>query len=102
MGIQTFNEDQLKLMNRSHTLKDITNSLEIIKNDSFFHSFQNISLDLIINGPKYSQNQLKSDLDNIIDLSPGHLSIYNMMIEEDSTFFKKHKFREEISPVPGR
>ncbi|PID67054.1 MAG: coproporphyrinogen III oxidase [Fusobacteriales bacterium] len=84
IGIQSFNDDILKLMNREH------NSDDGIKTyyDARKAGFDNISLDLIFAVPSQTMEILKNDLDMIGKLNPEHISIYSLIWEKKSRFSK--------------
>lgn len=83
IGIQTFNEKLLKLVNRTNTLLDINNCLKYIKNLEFY----NYNLDFMFGIFGQNDNELQSDIEKIIKIKPPHISYYCLAIE-DKTFFK--------------
>ncbi|WP_067139864.1 radical SAM family heme chaperone HemW [Oceanivirga salmonicida] len=84
IGIQSFNDDILKLMNREH------NNADGIKTyyDARKAGFDNISLDLIFAVPTQTLEILEHDLDMIEKLNPEHISIYSLIWEKKSKFYK--------------
>lgn len=83
IGIQTFNEKFLKLLNRHNTLVDIKNCLENIKNADIC----NYNLDLIFGIPTQTKKDLQLDVDRILEIKPPHISCYCLAIE-DKTLLK--------------
>lgn len=85
IGIQTFDDDMLRVLGRMH------NSNEGI--ETYFQAreagFKNISLDLMFSLPNQSFEQVKSDLKQLLELRPEHFSIYSLIWEEGTPFFKK-------------
>ena len=77
IGVQTFNE---KL---SRFLKRETIDTSIIKKAQDL-GFNNINIDLIYAIPGETIEDLKNDLDNFIKLNINHLSIYSLMIEQNT------------------
>lgn len=59
-------------------------------------------MDLIMNGPYFNQKIWEENLKKMLEIKPSHLSIYSMMIEENSLFYKKYLWREEEHPLPLR
>ena len=93
IGIQSFSDEYLKLMNRRHNAKT---AIEAVKNAQKI-GFDNISLDLIYGLPKSNLDFLKQEADNILKLNPQHISAYHLTIEDKTVFKKyveKHKMRE--------
>lgn len=87
IGIQTFNEEKLKWMNRAHDLDQTYQAFEYARNAGF----QNISLDLIYALPNVEDNYWKEDLDRAVGLGPEHISLYGLTIEEKTVFGSQKK-----------
>ncbi len=85
IGIQTFNDKHLKTLGRIHT------SLEAIETYKMARKvgFDNISLDLMFSLPEQSERELEEDLEKLFILNPEHFSIYSLIWEEGTNFFKK-------------
>lgn len=84
LGIQTFNNDILKIIGRNHNEKIIYNAIEQIKASEF----DNISIDLIYGLPSQTIEIFKNDLIKAISLDIKHISTYGLKIEEESFFYK--------------
>lgn len=84
IGIQSFNDKILKLMNREHNSDDGIKTYYDARNAGF----DNISLDLIFAVPTQSLKDLEYDLKKIIELTPDHISIYSLIWEKGSMFSK--------------
>lgn len=82
IGLQSFNDDYLKLFNRNH---DASTSLEAIKN-ARLAGFKNISIDLIFGIPNQSVEMLRKELKQVIELDTEHISLYGLTIEEGTVF----------------
>ncbi|MDX2190364.1 MAG: radical SAM family heme chaperone HemW [Bacteroidota bacterium] len=82
IGIQTFNDQLLKWMNRSHSSEEATNSL----NAAFEAGFTNISADLIYGIPFVDHTVLENDLLQILQFNLPHLSAYCLTIEDKTPF----------------
>jgi len=82
IGIQSFNDDVLKFLNRRHNAKQAINSIK----DAQFSGFTNISIDLIYGIPKQEINDFKKDLKKFFDLDIKHLSAYHLGIEPRTQF----------------
>ena len=78
IGIQTFHNDLLSILQRRH------NSEQAIKavRDAQAAGFDNISIDLMFGLPGQSLDDLKSDVDRALSLGIQHLSIYSLQYEE--------------------
>ena len=76
IGIESFNEDNLKFMERPSINID---NIYLAKK-----YFDNINLDLIYALPNETLDILNSDLDKVLELDPEHISIYSLIIEPNT------------------
>ena len=83
IGIQTFNEKLLKLLNRHNTILDIENCVKNIKASGIY----NYNLDLIFGIFPQTKADLQLDIDKILFIKPPHISYYCISIE-DKTLLK--------------
>ncbi len=89
LGVQSFKDDELKMLGRSHSALQARNAYYLARS----MGFKNISLDLMICLPNSNLNTLKFTLDSFMRLSPAHISAYMLKVE-DNTVFSKQKIRE--------
>ncbi|WP_375579923.1 radical SAM family heme chaperone HemW [Marivirga tractuosa] len=82
VGIQSFDEEILKWMNRAHNSKEAFQCLEWIKESEF----NNFSLDLIYGIPIATHEIWEKDLKTLVDFQPPHISSYCLTIEPDTVF----------------
>lgn len=85
-GVQTFNDQILKVINRKHSKEEVFN----IISDAKEVGFTNISIDLMFNLPNQTYQNLKDDLNQFLKLDIPHLSIYSLILEEKSVFHHKN------------
>lgn len=78
MGVQSFNDEDLRFINRRHTAKQATDAIHIIKKAGI----DNISIDLIYGIPGQNIEIWKNNVDTAISLSVQHISAYTLMYEE--------------------
>ena len=93
VGIQSFNADDLKWMNRVHTAEEA----ETCINRAVQGGFEHFSIDLIYGIPSNSHDVWLTNLSKVSDLPVNHLSCYALTIEENTAlahFVKKGLFRE--------
>ncbi len=88
IGIQSFNPNKLKLLNRYHTFSNAKNIISTCRN----LGFNNINLDFIYGVPNETYFQLKRDIRQILKLKPNHLSAYSLIIEPN-TILKINNFQ---------
>jgi oxygen-independent coproporphyrinogen-3 oxidase len=90
-GVQSFNDEKLKLLNRAHSSKD---AIKSIQNASEV-GFKNLSLDLIYATLGDSKELINNDLEIAFSLPINHLSAYALSIEEGTPFEKKPQMSKE-------
>ena len=99
LGIQTFNNDQLKLINRRHNAEEAIKAVNIIKEVGI----SNISIDLIFGFPKETLADWLFDINQAIKLDVQHVSAYSLMFEEGTKLYhllqkeKIEQVSEELS-----
>ncbi len=84
IGIQSFRDEQLLWMNRSHQSAD---SLAAVKNAKEV-GFDELSLDLMYGLPNMSIEEWKEQLDQLIALNPEHISAYCLTVEQKTALYK--------------
>jgi oxygen-independent coproporphyrinogen-3 oxidase len=84
IGIQSFNDDVLRFMNRAHSAEEAKNA--VIKAQNF--GFDNLTLDLIYGVPGSSLTSWENELWMMESLKPQHLSAYCLTIEPKTVFGK--------------
>ena len=84
MGIQTFQEETLKLLHRRHTATQAIEAFRRCREAGF----QNISIDLMYGLPGETLETWKEDLQQAIALRPEHISAYHLIYEEDTVLWK--------------
>ncbi len=84
IGIQTFDDNILKLLNRRHSAKEALSSIENAKKAGF----KNVSIDLMYGLLEQNIDLFKKDLTIANNLDIEHISTYGLKIE-DNTYFGK-------------
>ena len=87
IGIQSFFEDDLKLMNRAHNSGEAKKCLEIAT-----QYFDNISIDLIYGVPEMSNEKWLENIETALSFNVPHISSYALAVEPKTalhTFIKK-------------
>lgn len=93
IGVQSFFEQDLKLMNRAHNAEEAWQSLDLAKK-----YFNNISIDLIYGMPEMTNARWKENLDKALALDIPHISSYALTVEPN-TALKKFIEKGIIKPV---
>ncbi|OFY57682.1 MAG: hypothetical protein A2V50_05460 [Bacteroidetes bacterium RBG_19FT_COMBO_42_10] len=82
IGIQSWREEDLKMLNRRHTIMQASKALE----DTLKTGFENITIDLIYGIPGMSLKAWESNLDQSLAFDIKHLSAYHLTIEPGTIF----------------
>ena len=81
MGVQALNDDDLKGLGRLHTAKEAKDAFNIAKK-----YFERVSFDLMYGRQHQTLKDWEKELSTAIDMSIGHLSLYQLTIEENTRF----------------
>lgn len=87
IGIQTFDEDRLRFLNRNHSAQQAEECVHIARG----FGIENMSLDLIYAIPPADIARWERDLRKVLSLDVPHLSVYGLTIEEKTVFGKWHE-----------
>lgn len=82
IGIQSFDDVQLKRLGRAHRGAVARETLRAAR----AAGFDNLSVDLIFAGPGQSRADLDRDLEEVIEWSPEHVSTYELTYEPQTPF----------------
>ena len=95
IGVQSFEDDVLKLMNRAHSSREAFEAVRTAKDVGF----ENITIDLIYGIPNKGMDYWKRQLDYLLELDIPHLSAYCLTIEPKTVF--SHWVKEKKIEVPA-
>jgi len=84
IGIQTFDDDELKFLTRIHTKQTAIEAVWLAKKAGF----KNINVDLIFNLPKQTKEKWLLNLQTAITLPVTHLSAYSLILERGTILNK--------------
>ena len=90
LGIQSFDDYELCQIGRIHDTEIALKTIEACRRVGF----ENLNLDLIFSLPNQTLEGWESNLKTAIDISPEHLSIYGLQLEEGTDFFERFKAGE--------
>ncbi|WMJ72492.1 radical SAM family heme chaperone HemW [Cytophagaceae bacterium ABcell3] len=92
IGVQSFDQENLRFMNRLHTSTEAENCIK----EAQQFGLNNISIDLIYGIPGSNLNNWQKDLNKAITFNVPHLSCYGFTIEQGTVFgnwLKKGKLK---------
>lgn len=78
IGIESFDLDNLKILERTVDFKDLQAKMELIRN----RGIDNINLDLMYAIPGEKISTLKKDITKLLKLNPTHVSTYSLILED--------------------
>ena len=82
IGVQSFFDDDLKMMNRSHDSKDAEKSLSLAT-----EYFDNITIDLIYGITDMSSDKWRQNLQKSFDFGIPHISAYALTVEPKTALY---------------
>lgn len=97
LGVQSFHDDKLKLLERDHNRDLVTAAAELL-----LPRIPNLSFDLIFAAPGETLPQWEDDLQSAINLGVSHISTYGLTFEKGTTFWNRlhhdqlHEVDEEL------
>lgn len=86
VGVQTFNTNLLRLLNRNHSKQEVLNKIKLAKDIGF----KNINIDLMYAIPKQGLDDIDSDIASFFKLDINHLSAYSLIIEPHTILNNKN------------
>lgn len=94
MGLQSVKDEKLRLLGRIHTYQEFVESYELARKAGF----DNISIDLISSVPGQTLQEWKEELEIAAVQNPEHISVYQLIIEEGTSFYEKYAEHPELLP----
>lgn len=83
MGLQSANNEELKILGRIHTYEEFLESYNLLRSVGF----DNINIDVMSAIPNQSVESYIDTLNKVISLRPEHISSYSLIIEEGTYFY---------------
>ena len=83
IGLQSTHNKILKQIGRIHTYEDFLEAYNLARKIGF----KNINVDLMLGLPEQSLEELVSSVEAIIKLNPEHISIYSLILEENTALY---------------
>jgi len=85
IGVQTFDDELLQAIGRTHRRNDAERAVAMAKEAGF----ENISLDLMYGLPGQTLEQFWADLEKVFSLHVPHLSAYSLILEPKTIFYNE-------------
>lgn len=85
LGVQALNENDLKVLGRTHSLKEAIDAIE-----TGISLFDKFSIDLIYARPNQTFNTWQQEIDLALKFGLKHISLYQLTLEDGTIFAKKN------------
>lgn len=95
LGVQSFDNDTLKLLGRVHTFEDVLRAVAAVRASPT----ENLSLDLIYGIPGQAPDEWRKTVATAIELAPQHISAYELTPEAGTPLFDRIE-KGELSKPP--
>lgn len=93
MGVQSFIDEELKLIGRQHDALQAEIAFKLLKSE-----FSNISIDIMFGIPGQSLASYRKSLEKAFNLGPAHISSYSLMLEDGTAM--THLVKKKKIPLP--
>lgn len=92
LGLQSANDEELRLLGRIHTYHDFLQSYELLRE----RGIRNINVDLMSALPGQTIASYEKTLHQVLSLHPEHISAYSLIIEEGTLFYEQYREDEKL------
>lgn len=86
IGVQSFNDDELKRIGRIHSAAEAEETIIAARGAGF----QNINIDIMFSLPGQTAGSLAETIEKTIMLLPEHVSCYSLILEEGTALYKEY------------
>lgn len=94
LGVQSFCDSELSLLGRIHSKKDALLAVEAI----YSAGITDINLDLMFSIPGQTRESLLESLSQAVQLDPGHISCYSLILCEGTPMFEDNRRGKLLLP----
>ena len=84
IGLQSANNQELKILGRIHTFETFLETYQMAREEGF----DNINVDLMSALPGQTETSYEETVQKVLTLAPEHISSYSLIIEEGTPFFE--------------
>lgn len=93
-GVQSLNDDILKLINRPHLSLQAINAIKMAQKVGF----KNINADVMLALPNQKLEDVKNTIQQLLETNIVHISIYSLILEENTPIFKQYVRSPHLFP----
>ncbi len=84
IGIQSIHENELKMLGRIHDFDEFVEAYDTVLSSGI----NNVSVDIMYGIPEQTKESFKETINKILSLNPNHVSVYGLILEENTQFWK--------------
>ena len=95
IGLQSTDNEILKTIGRIHTYEDFLENYELARS----LGFNNINIDLMLALPEENEGSIAMQISEIINLQPEHISVYSLILEDDTPLKKMVESGDIVLPT---
>ena len=85
IGLQSCKKELLEELGRIHNYEEFENTYKLARKIGF----KNINVDLMIGLPNQTIKDIEESLNKLRKLAPEHISVYSLIVEEETPLFKE-------------
>lgn len=82
IGLQSINENELKILGRIHTAQDFRETYRAVR----AVGINNVNVDIMYDIPEQTPESFDRTLEAVLALSPEHISAYSLIVEDGTPF----------------
>lgn len=94
IGCQAVQNELLKMLGRIHNYEEFENTYKLAREIEF----DNINVDLMLGLPNQAPKHIEQSIQKILQLKPEHISVYSLIVEEDTVLAEKIDSGELVLP----
>ena len=87
IGLQSIHENELKILGRIHSYSDFFETYDAARRAGV----DNINVDLMYAIPEQTVSSFDATLSSVLSLSPEHISLYSLILEENTPLWKRRQ-----------
>lgn len=96
LGLQSTDNEELRLLGRIHSYEDFLHSYELVR----AAGFRNVNIDLMSALPGQTPESWRAGLKKVLMLRPEHISAYSLILEEGTPFYQRYALGEGRAMLP--
>lgn len=94
MGVQTFNDELLKILGRGHVAGDVDMAITNCKK----YGIKDINVDLMFSLPKQTMEDLFDSMKKVVGYDISHVSCYSLILEQKTKLYNQVRDKKVILP----